>query len=283
MHTWKRYRKKEEIIEKIGLNEVPYLAFKTLDNTNIVKHGFSTRLGGVSSDYFSSMNLSTAKGDSRDNVLENFKRITTAMDIDLHSLCLSYQVHSNKILKVDSKARGFGIDKPRPFDDVDALITNSKDITLVCFFADCIPIFLLDTKNKAIALAHAGWRGTVSKIAAICLNKMEIEYNSKADNIIACIGPGISKGNYEVSSDVYNNFYDKFDKKFIEKIFEKNHSDKYQLDLLEANKQILLEAGVAENNIHLADICTYDNSEYLFSHRKHGDKRGNMAAFLAIK
>lgn len=283
MLDWKRNNTKQEVFERQGENGVPFLSFKALEDTNMVKHGFSTRLGGVSSGDFSSMNLSISKPDKEENVKENFKRISKAIGIDINSLCLAYQVHSTNVKLVTSADRGYGINRERPYNDVDGLVTNSTDVSLVTFYADCIPLFLLDTKNKAIALSHSGWRGTVNKMAKVSLNKMQKEFNTRPVDVIACIGPGICKDCYEVSSDVYNEFKAKFYEANLQEILTTNDSGRYQLDLLKANKFILLDAGFKEENIHISDICTHCNSQYLFSHRAQGDRRGNLAAFFALK
>ena len=283
MLNLRRIGTKEEIIVNVGGNNVPYLSFKALEETGLVKHGFSTKVGGVSTGDFSTMNLSISKPDKPENVKENFRRMSEAIGISVDSLCLAYQIHSTNVRLVKSEDRGLGIIKERPYNDVDGLITNEKDISLVTFYADCIPLFFLDTKNKAIGLSHSGWRGTVNKMAKSTLDKMSKEFGTQAKDIIACIGPGICKTCYEVSEDVYKEFKNKFFEGNLEDIFTLNTKEHYQLDLLEANKLILLDAGVKKENIHISDICTHCNSEYLFSHRAHGDKRGNLAAFLALK
>ena len=283
MLNLRRIGTKEEIIVNVGGNNVPYLSFKALEETGLVKHGFSTKVGGVSTGDFSTMNLSISKPDKPENIKENFRRMSEAIGISVDSLCLAYQIHSTNVRLVKSEDRGLGIIKERPYNDVDGLITNEKDISLVTFYADCIPLFFLDTKNKAIGLSHSGWRGTVNKMAKSTLDKMSKEFGTQAKDIIACVGPGICKTCYEVSEDVYQEFKNKFFEGNLEDIFTSNTKEHYQLDLLEANKLILLDTGVKKENIHISDICTHCNSEYLFSHRAHGDKRGNLAAFLALK
>jgi len=283
MRNWVRKNTGCEVEEKIGENSVPYLSFTALEKTGLVKHGFSTKFGGVSTGDFESMNLSISKPDKPENVKENFRRITKAIGIEYDSLCLSYQIHSTNVKPVGEEDRGLGIIKDRPYNDIDGLITNSNKVSLVTFFADCIPLFFVDTKNKAIGLSHSGWRGTVGKMAQVTLNAMADNYNSSPSDIILCIGPGICKDCYEVSSDVYEEFKKNFNFCDINTIISPNKKGRYQLDLYEANRQLALNIGIPEENIHVSDICTHCNSEYLFSHRKHGDRRGNLAAFLALK
>ena len=196
MLNLRRSGAKEEIIVNVGDNNVPYLSFKALEETGLVKHGFSTKVGGVSTGDFSTMNLSISKPDKPQNVKENFRRMAEAIGVSVDSLCLAYQIHSTNVRLVKSEDRGLGIIKERPYNDIDGLITNEKDISLVTFYADCIPLFFLDTKNKAIGLSHSGWRGTVNKMAKATLDKMSKEFGTQAKDIIACVGPGICKTCY---------------------------------------------------------------------------------------
>ncbi|WP_373759779.1 laccase domain-containing protein, partial [Bacteroides heparinolyticus] len=112
---------------------------------------------------------------------------------------------------------------------------------------------------------------------------MQREYGTEAEHLLACIGPGICMDCYEVGDELYQAFQSSFDPCSLGDIFVKKSNTKYHLNLMEANKRILLQLGVLEENIHVFDICTHCNSDYLFSHRKHGENRGNLAAFLALR
>lgn len=279
----KRLNNNREVVYNIANNKVPYFSFKALDESGLVKHAFSTKEGGFSTGFYKSMNLSFSKNDDKDTVKKNFKKFSEAIDIEYESLCLSSQTHTTNVAVVDAENRGNGILHKNIFSDIDALVTNSKNITLVCLFADCIPIYFLDTKNKAIGLAHSGWRGTLANISKATINIMSKEFSTKVEDIIACVGIGICKDCYEVSKDLYDNFSKVYTKNELSIIFTVKNEEKYNLDLLEANKINLLNIGVKENNIHIADVCTACNENFLFSHRKMGDKRGNLAAFMALK
>lgn len=262
-------------------NGVTFLRFPQLNELGFVNHAFSTKLGGVSSGEFSTMNLSFNRGDSFENVIENYKRICSAADIDFNTLTASAQDHNSFIRTVTKKEIGIGITKPKDLQSVDGLITNIPDITLVIYFADCVPILLVDTVNKAIGAVHSGWRGTVKEIAKAAVNKMNIEYGSQPENIICTIGPNINKCCYEVDKNVFNEF-NTLTHLSPEKFTQSIGSEKYMIDLSEANKQILLNCGVKSENIYISDLCTKCSSELLFSHRATNGKRGGMAAFICM-
>lgn len=169
-------------------NEVPYVIFPLLEKTSIVKHGFSTRLGGVSEGEFYAMNLSFTRGDKRENVEENYKRICNALDIPYERAVLSHQTHTTNIRVVTELDVGKGIIKERDYDNIDGLITNVVNIPLVTFYADCVPLYFVDIKNKAIGLSHSGWKGTVNRMGQQTIEKMHQEFGSNPEDIVACIG-----------------------------------------------------------------------------------------------
>jgi YfiH family protein len=273
---------KNDIEVKVNC-EVPYLYFKNIADTNIVKHGFSTRLGGVSKEHLSSMNLSFTRGDELENVIQNYKRITNAMEIEYDSLVLSYQTHTTNIKVVTKDDRGKGLTKERNYSDIDGLITNDKGVTLVTFYADCVPLFFVDPVKHAIGLSHSGWRGTVDKIGKVTVEKMIECYGTNPADMIAAIGPSICRDCYEVSEDVIEEFRKSFQPDVIDHICYKKDNGKYQLDLWKANQYVLLEAGIKNENISVTNICTCCNPELLFSHRASKGMRGNLAAFIGLK
>lgn len=259
--------------------DILYLTFPELEKYKFIKHAFSTRLGGVSQNEFASMNLGFNRGDSRENVLENYRRMCAACDFDLNSLVASRQEHKTNIRKVSKPDCETGITKNCFENDADGLITNESGVTLVTYFADCVPLFFVDIKKKVIALSHAGWRGTVNLIAAKTLQKFQKEYSSNLNDIICAIGPSIGKCCYEVDEDVKNKF---IELKLEAPLFAENASHKFMLDLWLANEAILLQSGIPAHNIIRANMCTACNSDLLFSHRVTNGKRGTLAAFLCL-
>lgn len=261
---------------------VPYLTYNSLSEINFINHAFSTRLGGVSEGEFTSMNMAFNRGDNPESVTENYKRICKSAGFDFESLTASAQDHNTFVRAVTSENKGVGIYKPRDLHSVDALITNEKGVTLVTYYADCTPLFFVDIKQKAIGLAHAGWRGTVGRIGEKVVKKMTELYGTNPADIIAAIGPAISVCCYEVDKPCADNFYALSDLDSSRFVFPKENG-KYMIDLLETNRQILVAAGVKNENITISDICTNCNSGLLWSHRATKGKRGTMSAFMCIK
>ena len=255
---------------------VPYLTFKKLDQAG-VRHGFSTRMGGVSEGMFATLNLSYNRGDKKEAVDENFRRISEAIGFDHTKLVFSNQIHETRIHKVTKEDCG------KVMKDMDGLATNEQGIPLYTGYADCVPLFFYDPVEKAVALAHSGWRGTVGRIGAKMVQFLENEYGSKKENIIAAIGPSICRSCYEVSEDVILEFQKTFSRELWKDIFYRKENGKYQLNLWEANRQILLGAGILPEHISMPNLCTCCNPEFLYSHRASQGKRGNLGAFLGIK
>ena len=279
---WKR-KNKEQGMDYIETAQVPYLSFPLLEKTGLVAQGFSTKLGGVSQGKFATLNFTFTRGDNPDHVLENYKRMAAVLGVDEKRMVLSYQTHTTNVRLVTEEDAGKGIVKERDFKDVDGLITNVPGITLVTFYADCVPLYFLDPVHKAIGLSHSGWRGTVKRMGAVTIQKMKEAYNSKAEDLIACIGPSICKDCYEVGEEVALEFKEAFAGNDWNKILQEKDHGKFQLDLWKANEIILADAGIRPENIQTTDICTHCNSDYLFSHRTCGNERGNLAAFLGLK
>lgn len=264
-------------------NGVRYLQFPSLIETGVCRHLFSTRLGGVSKGDLGTMNLSYSRGDEKENVDENFRRIAGVLDCTIEDFVLSQQTHTTNVKKVTAEDRGRGIVKELGYTDIDGLITNEPGVVLSTFYADCVPLFFVDPVKKAIGLSHSGWRGTVEKMGKVTVEKMIREYGSDPKNIIAAIGPSICVDCYEVSMDVADAFKTAFsDADNIEQIVHPKSEEKAMLDLWQANLAVLLEAGIPRENITLPDICTACNKELLFSHRASNGKRGNLGAFLML-
>lgn len=192
----------------------------------------------------------------------------------LENLSKNKQIHSDIVNKIDKDNIGVIIDG-------DAIITNEKNVPLVILTADCVPVVLVDTVNKAVGLAHAGWRGTYAKITAKTLDKMKEDYNTEPKDVVAIIGPSIGKCCYEVSLDLVEKFNDSL-KGMNEGIYEVIDG-KYYLDLWEINKKILEKSSVLPSNIMNMNICTSCNSDKFFSYRKHEKTPKRIGTFIEIK
>lgn len=279
---WYRHKSDRQVrINRTG--ELVYLTFPILEETGMVKHLFSTRMGGVSEGIYSSMNLSYTRGDRREAVDENFRRIAAVLGCSVEDMVCSDQTHTTNLRIVGRADGGKGITRAKDYSDVDGLLTDEPGVYLATFFADCVPLYFVDTKRKAIALAHSGWRGTVARMGQCVVEKMREAYGTEPADLVAAVGPSICQACYEVSGDVAGAFAAAFAKPGQEReILLDKGGGKYQLDLWRANEIVLTEAGIPEANIQVTDLCTCHNDCYLFSHRASHGKRGNLGAFLGL-
>ena len=262
-------------------NGVPYISYRILDDIPWLKNAVSTRLGGVSKDYLASMNLGFNRGDLDENVIRNHEIFANVIGVNPKNIVTGNQTHTTNVKVVTKDDCGKGIYRDRNYTDIDGLITNEKGIVLATYYADCVPLLIVDTKNKAIGLSHSGWRGTVGKSGKVTIEKMGELYGTKPEDIVACIGPSICQKCYEISEEVAVQFKEAFPDNIKEILIDKGNG-KYQLDLWECNRINFKEAGVLPENIKVTDICTCHNTDVLFSHRGHNGKRGNLGAFLSI-
>lgn len=277
-----KYKNEDHIFDEAG-ETVPYLEYPMFRETGIVRHGFSTRLGGVSQGYYASLNLSFDRGDDEDAVRENFRRIGEAMGVRSEDMVLSRQTHTTNVRIVTEEDRGKGIVRDRDYTDVDGLITNVPGICLVTSYADCVPLYFVDPVKKAVGLSHSGWRGTVGKIGKKTVRMMQETYGCDPADILAAVGPSVCMDCYEVSEDVIERVREAFEESLWEQLFYRKDNGKYQLDLWKANELIFQEAGILPEHIAVTNVCTHCNSKILYSHRAAGDERGNLCAFLALK
>lgn len=268
------------VCEKDG---VVFLSYPALERTGLVKHGFSTRLGGVSSGMWSTMNLSFTRGDDERCVRENFRRIAEAIGIPEQSIVCSDQTHTVNVRRVTRGDCGNGLTREKSFFDVDGMITDEPGVALATFYADCVPLYFVDVRRKAIGLSHSGWRGTVNRMGARTVEAMEREFGTDPKDLVAAIGPSICMDCYEVSSDVADQFVRDFPEKIHDTILLDKKNGKYQLNLWEANRFVLEDAGIARERISMPQLCTCCNPEFLFSHRASGGRRGNLGAFLMLE
>lgn len=261
---------------------VTFLTFPLFEKAG-VKHGFSTKLGGVSNGDCATMNLSFTRGDDPEAVRENHRRFAKAVGYPVEHLVLSNQVHDTVVRRVDASDCGKGISRESDLIGVDGLITDDPEVVLMTFFADCVPLFFYDPVVKAVGASHSGWRGTVSRMGAKTVERMAQEFGSKPENLLAVIGPSICASCYEVSEDVAEAFQKEFRKEQWQEILEEKQAHKYQLNLWRANEIILEEAGIPEEQIEVSGLCTCCHPDLLFSHRATGGRRGNLAGVITLE
>ncbi|AKL95612.1 hypothetical protein CACET_c21660 [Clostridium aceticum] len=266
-----------KIIEKKGVKVV---VSEGLQQLGIVKHGFSTRIGGVSKDHNSTLNLSFKTNDDKNHVMANLQGFCEAIDVKLENLVLSDQVHSDGIKIVTIEDRGKGVLYDKDFSQVDALITDASAVALMTFHADCVPLLFADPVEKIVAAVHAGWKGTALKIGQKTVEKMMKEFDSRAEDIVVAIGPSIGKCCYEVSSEVIQRFNTNFTN--ASNIAFPTSEGKYMLDLWEANRIALKEIGLVDRNISIAGLCTACSTDLFYSHRKEKGLTGRMASVIEL-
>ena len=272
-----QYKNQEHIFDEKTVDGVPFLSYPMLEETGIVHHGFSTKLGGVSKGCWATMNISTTRGDDPEDVEENQRRIARAIGVKPEDMTFTNQTHTTNVAVVRAE------DKGRRFMETDGMITNVPGICLVTFYADCVPLYFVDPVKKAIGLSHSGWRGTVGKIGKVTVELMQKTYGSDSKDILAAIGPSICQDCYEVSEDVIVKFQKSFEEKYWPELFYQKENGKYQLNLWKANELVFEEAGILKKHIAVTNVCTHCNPDILFSHRTTANKRGNLSAFLALK
>ena len=272
-----QYKNQEHIFDEKTVDGVPFLSYPMLEETGIVHHGFSTKLGGVSKGCWATMNISTTRGDDPEDVEENQRRIARAIGVKPEDMTFTNQTHTTNVAVVRAE------DKGRRFMETDGMITNVPGICLVTFYADCVPLYFVDPVKKAIGLSHSGWRGTVGKIGKVTVELMQKTYGSDPKDILTAIGPSICQDCYEVSEDVIVKFQKSFEEKYWPELFYQKENGKYQLNLWKANELVFEEAGILKKHIAVTNVCTHCNPDILFSHRITGNKRGNLSAFLALK
>lgn len=272
-----KYKNQEHIFDEKIVDGVPYLSYPMLERTGVVKHGFSTRLGGVSKGHCATMNISTTRGDDPKAIEENQRRIAKAIGVCVEDMTYTNQTHTTNVAVVEAKDRG------RSFLETDGMVTNVPGICLVTFYADCVPLFFVDPEHRAIGLSHSGWRGTVNKMGKVTVEQMQKQYGTDPDKVVAAIGPSICRDCYEVSEEVVEQFRENFDEVLWPELFYKKADGKYQLDLWRANEAVLMEAGISRERMAVTNLCTHCNPEILFSHRSTGFHRGNLSAFLALR
>ena len=293
MQITRKSREQEVLQEewhKVDGSDLLLLKYPLLEELGIVKHCFTTRIGGVSEGIFGTMNLSFTRGDDKSAVEENYRRLAEAMEVDYENFVFTDQTHTVNVRKVSMTDAGKGLVRERDYQDVDGLITNEPGLVLSTFFADCVPLYFVDPVHRAIGMSHSGWRGTVARMGKVTLEAMQREYGTKPEDVICAIGPSICQDCYEVSWDVAEEFAKEFSGHEQEILMESPKNEaiqeqadkKYQLNLWRANEIVLLEAGVKKEHIAVTDICTCCNPDVLFSHRASHGKRGNLGGFLCL-
>ena len=251
---------------------IKYYRFSSFENQGLY-HAVFTRQGGISPSPWESLNFGASVGDDLKRVWQNRESAIAALGIKSNSVYDVYQVHSTEVVLTDRP-----LAPNEPHIRADAIMTNKPNVTLMMRFADCVPIFLFDPINRVIGISHAGWIGTINKIAGKTVQKMRHYFGTKPNNIHAAIGPSIGPDHYVVGKEVIEkvelSFGDMADQVII------NNQSKSYFNLWQANHMVLTEAGV--NNIEIAGICTNCNLDDWYSHRGEHGKTGRFGAVIGL-
>jgi hypothetical protein len=273
-----------------------FLQVQTFNAFPWLAHGFSTSQGGVSTLNGSNvLNLGFTKWDARENVRKNRKLFQSALDANEFTLVSLKQFHSDVVC-------GFPSAAPHEPCSADASITNAPNLLLGIQTADCVPILLLDPKQRAVAAVHAGWRGTLQRIVEKTIGRMKMEFKTDPSDILAAVGPAIGGCCYEVGTEVAASFHSQFADapEWFDELrtgdepnplqwlnqFPPGHQPppkNVRLDLRRANRAQLLTAGLRPQNIFVSDLCTACRPDLLFSYRKQGSESGRMMAVIGVR
>lgn len=257
-------------------NGVKYLKSDILP----VTHGFSTRVGGVSTHvHTSSLNLAFGRGDDDATVLKNLGIFSDALDIDAKSVISRTQIHSARVVYASEDMRGEGYFKESP-EGCDGYVTDKTEVALGIKTADCVPILFCDADARVIGAVHAGWRGTASGIAAECVKAM-CSLGANAKNIRAAIGPAIHFCCYEVGEDFVASVTELAGAQMARE-FIRGHEGKLHADIVGMNRRILIESGMCEDSIDVCECCTCCEPAIFYSHRFSGGTRGTMLSVISL-
>ncbi|MGL4779630.1 MAG: peptidoglycan editing factor PgeF [Bacteroidales bacterium] len=263
----------------IDNHSISMLQYESLCSYRNIFHFVSTRKGGVGTDTYDSFNLSTYCGDNPKVVIENRKRLYDAFGVEI---LLPFQTHDDKILSIDTSWKSLSAEEQlHRLQGVDALITNQPKICIGVSTADCVPLIFYDPVKYVVAVAHAGWRGTVKRIASKTVAAMVRDFDSVSADIKVAIGPSISLESFEVGEEVVESFRNA-DYEMEELLWQNPQTSKSHVDLWKANMQDLIQAGVKFSNIDIAEICTVKNSDILFSARVLGIKSGRIISGIQL-
>lgn len=247
-------------------DDVKYITSLSIEETGMVKHFFSTRVGGKSEGIYEGLNLGVFTNDNFEKVDYNFKKIFNAVDMSVEKKVFLKQIHSGEFYVVDEKNY-----KEILGHEGDAIITSEPGIAIGVFTADCVPIILLDKSKKIVSVIHAGWKGTYNGIVKRVLNFMVKSLDSDLNCVLAAIGPSIGSCCFEVGIDVADKF------KFVYL-----RDGKYFVDLWAENIEQMKDIGISESNIASSELCTFCNKKLFYSYRRDNGKTGRMATFIEL-
>jgi len=261
-----------QFVEK-NENGVTYLVSENIR----ARHAFASRTGGISTGRLASLNLGENRGDLRENVLENYARLSKATGIDTSQMAYTNQVHGNKVRAV-TKDDARGHFEPLQYE-CDGIVTSQNGLPLICFTADCVPVILCDDANGVIGAVHCGWRSSVADILKKAVEEM-CTLGADCRSINAAIGPAIGYCCFEVGAEVV-----KACEEYIgdcADLVTARKRGKFLLDLKTANARRLVQLGLKEENVSVSQSCTMCENEKFFSHRFTNGERGAQGTLISL-
>ncbi len=278
--AWRSSMEEQHLANADG-SSLAVLTFPLLEKSGLCRHLFSTRTGGVSGGIYATMNPGFDLGDDEENVLENHRRLLHVLGAELQDAVRSCQEHGTHLRVVTAADRGKGFCRPRDYRNTDGLMTDVPGIVLCIYASDCVPLLFLDPVRQVIAAVHSGWKGTAGGIGRRTVEAMGRIYGCQPEDILCGIGPSICRDCYEVSEDVARVFQRDFPDD-QDDILQANDRGRYQLDLQQTCRRMLLDAGLLPEHLQVSDLCTCCNPDRLFSHRASGGRRGNNAGMIML-
>ena len=264
------------------LQSLSTFQFRNLSKQSGVDHFVSTRMNGLSSLPYESLNLGFHVEDDAKTVLKNRERLAENIGIPLSDFTIAKQVHSGTVRVVTEEMRGCGAaDIETAVDETDAMVTDVPGLCLTVLMADCVPVLFFDPQKRAAAAVHAGWRGTVKLAAHNTINTLKQQFNCDPADVFVGVGPSIGPCHYEVGSDVISQVEDTFGNT-AGYINDETPDGKGYFNLWEANRRQIIEAGIPAKNIEVAQICTYCNAHLFFSERHQGGRTGRFGAGIML-
>lgn len=263
------------------MNETIVLEIPAFTATGLVRHGFSTRVGGASSGVFASLDVGMYHHDELPLVQANRRSFVQAVGVDQKRVVCCHQVHGTQVAQVTAADCGRGFLEPlTAIEETDGLMTDEPEVALMACFADCTPLFFLDPLKRVIAVSHAGWRGTVARMGVVTVERMGEVYGCRPENILVGIGPAIGACHYEVDTPVIEQIQQAFE--FWPQVLRFTAKDRARLDLWQANRLQLMEVGLKQEHITISGWCTYCTEELFYSYRRDNGQTGRMAALISL-
>jgi polyphenol oxidase len=249
-----------------NINGVQFYTCPEIGKLPFIKHFFSTKVGGVSQGDYSSLNLGVYTNDLSENVNNNFSRINNAADMNSDNIMYLFQIHGNEFHVIDKN--NF---KNVCGNDGDAIITKDKNISIGVFTADCVPILIVDSVRKVVAVIHAGWKSTYLNIGKKVIEHMINSMECKPEDIIAALGPSIGPCCFQVGEEVADKF---------NYVYKKDNG--YFVDLWKENANQIFSCGISEDRIFSSNLCTVCNSDMFYSYRRDNGRTGRLGTFIQM-